>query len=207
MIEVAPGVNVKAEYEKVRKEADVKLKKMFAINNNRSKMVAILVVLLYNAEKGGTLAEMKSLQEALKVQYSLPNNLVCLVEINGKDAKDSVDWSSYPRTIIKNDYKLQPSDPVRIIGDSGDYTLKECINDHRNRIRQAVEDRLKQLCVRYEENNTTKNRFFNFFKSPQTEKSYTMEEVETREIADTLFMLGDYRRALDLYKDLASRFE
>lgn len=118
MIEVGPGVNVKGEYEKVRKEADIKLKKWFAFNQTRTKNLPILVVLLYNAEKGGSLNEMRILQDALKSEYSLQNGLICLVEINGAAAKDLVDWSSYPRPIIKNEYRLNPSDPVRLIGDN-----------------------------------------------------------------------------------------
>lgn len=108
---------------------------------------------------------MKSLQDSLKHEYSLQNGLVCLVEINGSNAKDSVEWSSYPRVVIKHDYKLQPSDPVRLIGDKEDQEIRQFVSNHRDKIRQNLEDRLRWLCSRYEENNTAKNRFFNFFKT------------------------------------------
>ena len=62
MIEIEPGANIKSEYEKVNKDADIKLKKMFALNKNRTKTLPLMVVLLHNSEKGGSLEEMKSFQ-------------------------------------------------------------------------------------------------------------------------------------------------
>ncbi len=63
---------------------------------------------------------------------------------------------------------------------------------------------MSYLGKRYEEFNTTKNKIFNFFKgAPTVERSYNEEEAEAREIADTLFMLEDYKRSFELYKSLA----
>ena len=207
VIEIEPKCNVKAEYEKVRKEADIKFKKMFSLNSKKLISLEGMVVLLYNAEKGGSMKEMEDYKQMLQIQYNLSKNMICLIEINGKEARDSVDWSSYPRITIKHNYTLKPSDPVRIIGEGEENTLKKYVIIHRERIRQAIENRMKALCSRYEENNTAKNKFFNFFKSPTSDKSYTAEEVEAREIADSLFLLGDYKRALDVYKDLSEKCE
>jgi hypothetical protein len=55
-------------------------------------------------------------QDSLRQEYSLQSGLLGLVEINGSGAKDSVEWSSYPRVVIKNEYKLHSSDPVRLFG-------------------------------------------------------------------------------------------
>ena len=55
MIEIEPGANVKNEYEKVKKDAEVKLKKMFALNMARTKVISLMVILLYNSDKGGSL--------------------------------------------------------------------------------------------------------------------------------------------------------
>jgi|JI9StandDraft_2_1071091.scaffolds.fasta_scaffold1044336_2 hypothetical protein len=55
IIEISPELNLKTEYEKVRKEADNKLKKIFALNPTRTKNLPVLVLLLFNAEKGGTM--------------------------------------------------------------------------------------------------------------------------------------------------------
>ena len=61
---------------------------------------------------------------------------------------------------------------------------------------------------RYEENNTAKNKFLNFFRgTPTNERFYNSEEAETREIADLMFLLGDYKRATDLYKNLVEKFK
>lgn len=102
LIEISPGVNIKAEYERARKDADLTLKKMFVLNPNRVKTIPVLTILMYNAEKGGTLQEMKPFQDALRQQYNISIDNICIVEINGLEAKDSVEWSSYPRNIIKN---------------------------------------------------------------------------------------------------------
>lgn len=92
---------------------------------------------------------MRILHDSLKSEYNLQNGLISLVEINGVAAKDSIDWSSYPRPIIKHLYKLQPSDPIRIIGDNEDFILKQSITNHRERIRLSLEDRLRWLGTRY----------------------------------------------------------
>ena len=43
-----------------------------------------------------------------------------------------------------------------------------------------MDDKLRLLCVKYDEVNTTKNKFFNFFKGTTENKQYLSEEVEMR---------------------------
>ena len=62
MIEIEPGANIKSEYEKVKKDAEIKLKKMFTLNTKRTNTLSLMVMLMYNSEKGGSLEEMKSFQ-------------------------------------------------------------------------------------------------------------------------------------------------
>ena len=92
---------------------------------------------------------------------------------------------------------------IQLLGDKEEKTLQQYVNAHREKIRLYLEERLLHLGKRYEENNTAKNKFLNFFRgTPTNEKSYNAEEAETREIADLMFILGDYKRATDLYKNL-----
>lgn len=93
---------------------------------------------------------MRILHDNLKSEYNIQNGLICLIEINGAAAKDSIDWSSYPRPTIKHEYKLQPSDPIRLIGDNEDFQLKQYVTNHREKIRMSLEDRLRWLGARYE---------------------------------------------------------
>ena len=55
MIEIKPGANIKSEYDAVKKAAEIKFNKMFAINLHRMKTLPLMVILLYNSEKGGSL--------------------------------------------------------------------------------------------------------------------------------------------------------
>ena len=52
MLEIHSGTNIKSEYEKVRKSAELSFKKMFLINPNRLKGLNPLVILLYDPKKG-----------------------------------------------------------------------------------------------------------------------------------------------------------
>ena len=55
MLELEPGAKLQNEYEKMKKDAEVKLKKMFALNGARAKSISLMVILLYDREKGGSL--------------------------------------------------------------------------------------------------------------------------------------------------------
>lgn len=116
IIEIEQNTNIKTEYEKIRKEAEVKMKKMFAINPLRIRTISTLVIILFNCEKKVGMGEARTAAEVLKADYRIDINLICCVEINGVNSKDVVEWSSYPRPILKIDYKLKPSDPIRLIG-------------------------------------------------------------------------------------------
>jgi hypothetical protein len=54
--------------------------------------------------------------EELRYSYKLEIELVMVMEINGASAQDMTQWSSYARPIFNLQYKLQPSDPIRLIG-------------------------------------------------------------------------------------------
>ena len=64
--------------------------------------------------------------------------MVCLLEINGTDSRDSIEWSSYSRVLISSSYKLKPSDPVRILGEKDENNIRDYVNNHRERIRQTI---------------------------------------------------------------------
>jgi hypothetical protein len=77
-------------------------------------------------------------------------NLICCLEINSSNSKDIIEWSNYPRPILKNDYKLKPSDPIRLIGENEENNINHYISNHREKIKQYIEDRLLFLSKRYE---------------------------------------------------------
>lgn len=115
-------------------------------------------------------------------------------------------WSNYSRPILNIEYKIGPSDTIRIIGQDGAEKLNEVVYSHKCKIKTIFENRLDMLLKRYEERKTAKNRFLDFFKgSSPTEKHYVEEEAETREIADCLFLLEDYKQAYELYRVVAGK--
>ena len=86
--------------------------------------------------------------------------------------------------------------------------LQDILDYHRECIRKSLEQRLEQLMKKYEELNATKNKFLNFFKSnTPTDKYYTAEENDFRELADKLFLVEDYKKAYDVYRNVASKLE
>lgn len=59
-------------------------------------------------------------------------------------------WSNYERPIFNIQYKLQPSDPIRLIGDNEEIALRTIVNNHKMKIREHIQNRLRDLCRRYE---------------------------------------------------------
>jgi hypothetical protein len=48
MIEVVPKIDIRSEYDKIRKDSEFKLKKMFALNPSRAKLFPVLIILLFS---------------------------------------------------------------------------------------------------------------------------------------------------------------
>lgn len=150
MIEIEPNTNIKNEYEKIKKDADMRIKKMFTINPQRSKGLPVLVILFYNTESKVTYEDSQKAFDDLRYAYKLQQDLVCTVELNGKEVQDMTQWSNYARPIFNIQYKLHPSDPICLIGDKEESQLRTFANNHKAKIRDHMQMRLRELCKRYE---------------------------------------------------------
>ena len=59
---------------------------------------------------------------------------------------------------------------------------------------------------KYDELNAAKNKFLNFFRgNTPTDNFYVAEEKDFRELGDKLFLLEDYKKAYDVYRNVASK--
>jgi len=54
LLEIEKGQSIKSEYEKLRKDVENKLKKMFHLNPSRTKNLPTAAIILHNIEKGIT---------------------------------------------------------------------------------------------------------------------------------------------------------
>jgi hypothetical protein len=118
LIEIDSSTNIKSEYEKMRKESELRIKKMFTLNPQRAKLLPVLVIILFNSANKITYLDAQKQFESLRYEYKLEMNLTCIIEINNSEALDMMTWSNYSRPIFNIQYKLQPSDPIRLIGEN-----------------------------------------------------------------------------------------
>jgi len=79
----------------------MKIKKMFAINPLRMKTIPILVIILYNCEKKVDFSHATAACSILRKEFNIDSNLIFCIEINSPNSKDIVDWSNYPRPLIR----------------------------------------------------------------------------------------------------------
>jgi hypothetical protein len=50
IIEIDPNTDIRNEFEKIKKESDIRMKKMFSINPQRVKNLPLLVIIVYNQQ-------------------------------------------------------------------------------------------------------------------------------------------------------------
>ena len=71
-----------------------------------------------------------------------------------------------------------------------------------------IEYRLEVLFKKYDDNYSVSNKLFGFFKGNTTPKGKYLvtEEAEAREAADLMFLLEDYKKAHDMYRNILKDF-
>jgi hypothetical protein len=101
------------------------------------------VILAYNRQNKITYDDAQRHFESLRYDYKLDMDLTFVLEICNQDAKDATEWSNYSRPIFNIQYKLQPSDPIRLLGEKEENSLRAFVMNHRIKIRDHIQGRLK----------------------------------------------------------------
>ena len=131
IIEVEDPARAVEDYKKCKASAEDRMRKMFGLNPTRIRNMPLLVILLFDSGKGTTQQTAQACYDRLRKEFNLDVNLLCKIELNSAHSKPSTQWSKYPRPLIHQEYRLEESMEIQLIGEKEEAELQQYINVHR----------------------------------------------------------------------------
>ncbi len=127
----------------------------------------------------------------------MDKGLIFTVYVNGDDSQQLTLWSHFNSPLLEFDYKLMTTETVKLISQMSVDWFFTNVQNHLKKIAKSLEDRLFKTLKSYEELFTKTNKFLNFLSSDRlpTQSYYVGAEVDSRDVGDLLFLLGEYKKS------------